>query len=341
MRDPVLLTRDDFRNGVFARDNHKCIFCEKPGKDAHHIMERRLWPDGGYYLDNGVSVCEEHHLKCESTEISVEDVRIAAKIARVILPPHMYDDQVYDKWGNVVLPNGQRLRGELFYDESVQKIIAPFLGLFTHWVKYPRTYHLPWSQNLTDDDRMLPSIDQFIGQEVVVTTKMDGENTTMYSDHIHARSVDSKNHVSRNWVKGFWAQIMGDIPEGWRICGENLFATHSIHYKELPSYFMGFSVWNDRNICLSWDETLEYFKLLGITPVPELYRGVWDEAKIKSLWDAKKADNMEGYVVRFTDAYTYGDFSRKVGKFVRKGHVMTTKHWMMGQMTEPNELRKE
>jgi len=45
-----LLTRDEFREGVFARDRHTCVNCRKPGVDAHHIMERRLFPDGGYYL---------------------------------------------------------------------------------------------------------------------------------------------------------------------------------------------------------------------------------------------------------------------------------------------------
>ena len=53
------LTRDQFRNGVFARDGHKCVLCQAPGQDAHHIMERRLFPDGGYYLDNGATVCRD------------------------------------------------------------------------------------------------------------------------------------------------------------------------------------------------------------------------------------------------------------------------------------------
>ena len=77
-----LLTRDQFREGVFARDHHKCVFCDKPAVDAHHIMERRLWPDSGYYLNNGASVCAEHHMKCESTEISLEQVRDACGITK-------------------------------------------------------------------------------------------------------------------------------------------------------------------------------------------------------------------------------------------------------------------
>ena len=73
-----LLTRDQFREQTFARDNHKCVFCGELAVDAHHILERRLWGDSqGYYISNGASVCQTHHIMCETTEISVEDVRRA------------------------------------------------------------------------------------------------------------------------------------------------------------------------------------------------------------------------------------------------------------------------
>lgn len=48
-----LLTRDEFREGVFERDGHKCVVCGDDARDAHHIMERRLFADGGYYMENG------------------------------------------------------------------------------------------------------------------------------------------------------------------------------------------------------------------------------------------------------------------------------------------------
>jgi hypothetical protein len=335
-----LLSRDEFRERVFERDGHQCVFCSKPAQDAHHIIERRLWPDGGYYLENGASVCADHHMQCETTEISVEDVRLACGITKIIVPPHLYDDHVYDKWGNPVMPNGTRLRGELFYDPSVQKVLerGNVLKDFTHWVKYPRTPHLPWSENIHDDDRVIDSLEGFIGKEVVITEKMDGENTTMYSDHIHARSVDSRHHPSRDWMKNFWSQIAHEIPEFWRVCGENLYAQHSIEYEELKSYFTGFSVWDDRNMCLSWDETLEWFQLLGITPVDVIYRGPWDEKLIKKLWDEDRWGISEGYLVRVTDSFYYGEFRKKVAKFVRKDHVQTVKHWMHGQAVIPNKL---
>lgn len=336
----TLLTRDDFRNSVFCRDGHKCVFCDKPAVDAHHIIERRIFSDGGYYLDNGASVCSEHHILCEQTVISVEDVRDACGITRIVVPSHLYADQPYDKWGNPVLANGQRLKGELFFDESVQKVLSEggVLHLFSEWVKYPRTHHLPWSQGMNDDDRIINSLDAFIGQRVIVTEKMDGENTSLYRNYTHARSVDGRSHSSRDWVKQFWSGISADIPEGWRICGENLFAKHSIHYTALNTYFMGFSLWNERNLCLSWDETLEWFSLMNITPVPVLFDGIFNEDIIKSLWNSSDWSSREGYVVRVADAIPYADFRYKFGKFVRKGHIQTIKHWMYGQPIERNLL---
>jgi hypothetical protein len=81
--------------------------------------------------------------------------------------------------------------------------------------KYPRTFHLPWSEAVTSDDKVVPSVVHFEGNRVVVTEKMDGENTTMYRDYVHARSLDSKGGEDRAWVKQFWASIRSEIPEGW------------------------------------------------------------------------------------------------------------------------------
>ncbi len=60
--------------------------------------------------------------------------------------------------------------------------------------KYHRTPHLPFSEGATSDDKILKTDDHFYRMEdVVVTIKMDGENTTVYPDGtFHARSIASK-----------------------------------------------------------------------------------------------------------------------------------------------------
>jgi len=348
-----LLDRDSFREGVFRRDGHKCVICGERGKlDAHHILERRLWDDGGYYLDNGATLCDEKpelypakhgcppyrevmehgcHMKAEQTVISCDQIRSAARITRIIIPDHLYRDHQYDKWGNIINSDGSRTKGELFGDESVRKVLRAggVMDLFRDRMKYPRTYHLPWSPGTTDDDRVLPSVSVFEGREIVMTEKMDGENTTMYHDYIHARSLDSASHPSRGWVKNLHGYIQADIPVGWRLCGENLFAKHSIGYDSLPSYFMLFSIWNEHNMCLGWDEMCLYAEMLGLQVVPVLYRGIWDEAKIRQIERSLDLQTTEGYTVRVTDPFSYGAFRHSIAKFVRASHVVSTHNWMM------------
>lgn len=310
--------RKMIKEEVFARDKGQCVFCDKPAVDAHHLLERRLWDDGGYHLDNLISVCYDHHMLCEQALIPVEDAREAAGITKIIVPSHLYDDVIYDKWGNP-----QNGRGELFWDESVQKVID--VDRYSQHVKYPRTYHLPWS-NPSKDDRVMTSLIMFMNEQVVVTEKMDGENTTLYCDGLHARSLDSGNHPSRDWVKQFWAKRGYEIPYDMRVCGENLYATHSINYEKLPSYFLGFSVW-DKDTCLSWDDTVEWLQLFDIKHVPVLYEGIFDEAYLRTL--AKRIDTQktEGYVVRVRKAFKLFEFRYRLGKYVRNHHVTENAHW--------------
>lgn len=336
-----LLTRDDFRESVFERDGYRCVACGENAADAHHIIDRALWSDGEYYLNNGASVCEDCHMKCETTEISVEEIRSLAGIDTVVVPENLDASLRYDKWGNEILSNGMRMKGEMFFKDSVQKLLrqANMLSLFTDYIKYPRTPHLPFSQGATSDDKVLSDLSHFHGHEVIVTEKMDGENTTMYSNYIHARSIDSRNHLSRNLLKSFHAAIARDIPEGFRICGENMFAKHSIHYHELEHHFLGFSIWDSKNMCLSFDETLEWFELIGIISVPVLWRGIFDEKNLRSIADNMNLEEHEGFVVRKADAFSYSEFRLSMAKFVRKSHVQTDEHWSKSEII-PNDFKR-
>lgn len=129
----ILLSRDDFKTACFERDNYTCIFCNKASIDAHHIIERKLFEDGGYYLNNAASVCEEHHIECEKTLITVEDVYMAANITDPKRPDYFERGLVYDKWGNIIVSDVKRIPGLLFEDTAVQKI---FKNLGTIWMFY-------------------------------------------------------------------------------------------------------------------------------------------------------------------------------------------------------------
>ncbi|MEU1467517.1 RNA ligase family protein [Streptomyces sp. NPDC005761] len=199
---------------------------------------------------------------------------------------------------------------------------------------YPRTPHLPWSPGATSDDVRLADLAGLTGSQVVVTEKLDGENTTLYADGLHARSLDSAHHPSRGWVKALQSRIGPRIPAGWRICGENMFARHSIPYEDLASHFYGFSVW-DGEVCLDWDLTVDFLRDLGIPTPPVLWRGVFDARAERTLRALRPdTERQEGYVVRPAESFPAPAFKRRVAKWVRPGHVTTDTHWMHAEVVE-------
>ena len=205
--------------------------------------------------------------------------------------------------------------------------------------KYPRTVHLSYSKGYTSEDKVLKDESIFKDMEIVITEKMDGENTTIYNDYYHARSIDSKHQEYHSYLlSNILPKIQYLIPEGVRICGEYLYAEHSIHYDNLKDYFLMFSVWN-KDICLSWEDTKEYAKLLGLTLVPELYVGKYDEKFVKEIAKKVVENNGEGIVIRNIESFKYENFSKNIAKYVRENHVQTDKHWTQ-QSIKKNNLEK-
>lgn len=206
-------------------------------------------------------------------------------------------------------------------------------------MKYPRTYHLPYSLGVSKDDRFLSSYDP--QYEVVVTLKLDGENTSMTRESCYARSLESQYHESRSLVRSIWGSIKHLIPNNYQLVVENMYAYHSIYYTELPSYVIGFAIIDSDKFVMSWDDTEYIFNQFGITLAPVLYRGLYNEEIVRSCY---KSDNkyyggdQEGFVVRPSEGFSISEFSKKVGKFVRRDHVKTCEHWMYKPVIS-NKLR--
>lgn len=203
--------------------------------------------------------------------------------------------------------------------------------------KYGRTYHLPISPGATSDDKIMPSTEHLQVSDLVITEKMDGENTTIHRGGTHARSPDSKYHPSRDWLKAFASGISYALAPNERIIGENLYARHSVSYEALPSYFLGFALILGNEI-QSWDDTLCRFAELGIHPVKTLYRGPFHPAVFTET--AKNLDTVtqEGFVARNASAFPEIDMPNCMGKYVREGHVQSDIHWSKAELI-PNGLK--
>ena len=223
-------------------------------------------------------------------------------------------------------------------------------------VKFSRTFHMPFSPGVTSDDKILKSLDHFVGREVVVTEKADGENTTITRIKTHARSIDSKAHWSRDRMRALqnelkWKLDQPQFADIHRICGENMVAKHSIEYSKLPAYFLCFAIWDRQNECYSWDDMELLCDELGINRVPLLSRGIYQSddtilqndgtsVPLESLFTgvSKLGGEQEGFVLRLADKFHYDDYGTAVAKYVRKNHVQTDKHWLFAAPIE-NKLK--
>jgi len=199
-------------------------------------------------------------------------------------------------------------------------------------IKYPRSFHLPYSEKLSSkDDRSHKSDIHFHGKYVVVSIKMDGENTTCGNDYSHARSLDSKvDSEDRRWIENLRVtKIAGNIPDSYRVCGESLFYRHTCKYEKLDSLFNVFSVWDDKT-CLSWKDTLDMCSDLNLTTVTIIYEGIYDKDIILSKFNEfieVSEDDVEGFVVRNSESFHYDDFKWNLSKFVRSTFEIPPQQW--------------
>lgn len=200
--------------------------------------------------------------------------------------------------------------------------------------KYNRTYHLFFSPGSTNDDRISDSAISLIGIDVVITEKLDGENTGMTRAGVYARShaAFTESAWSRE-VRQLHSMIKSSIDEDVFIFGENMEGIHSIEYTNLTSYFYMFGV-RDNNIWIPWTSVEEYSYLLDIPTVPVLFRGVINSEKelqeiVENLVKQPSAlgGMREGIVIRNAGMFHNDDFSDNVMKWVRKGHIQTGEHW--------------
>lgn len=209
-------------------------------------------------------------------------------------------------------------------------------------MKYPRTYHLPYSPGATKDDKKLKPgwFDNFKGKEIVITEKLDGENSAFTSVDVYSRShgAPTRSPWSRNlWDvnDGLYWRVKEMISPDEEVFGENLFGEHSIHYDNLKDYFHIFAVNNlKENIWYSWKDVKDFATMLEIPHVPELWKGIINtEAELQTLVNifvpgkSKYGDTIEGVVIRITDSFPIEDFPKYVCKWVRPNHVQTDEHW--------------
>jgi hypothetical protein len=343
------MIRAKFREVVFERDNHKCVVpsCSADAVDAHHLLERSLWENGGYLKDNGASVCEEHHKLAEQNIIPPAALYRWCDIEDPPLPKDI-DSFNVNKWGDPFeCPRWQEYRD---------------------YIKYPSTRHLPFSHERDADDTAHDKVTQFVDIPLVITMKMDGGNAMIVKDTdnpVRARNGRhaDKDHfdMAKQW---YWENnLYEQIPEHLQIFGEWLYAKHSIHYgcdcdtecedagPALRDYFQVFGMFDTRyNLWLGWEETKRIADSIDLTLVPASPIGYEPSQQFDNrgeaynmLYDISRRaveQGHEGIVVRSKHPFHYGQIDERLGKYVRPGHVKEgEKHWSKRPLVQ-NQLRQ-
>ncbi|MCC6282929.1 MAG: hypothetical protein IT262_20150 [Saprospiraceae bacterium] len=297
----ALLSRDNFRNGVFERDRFRCIVCGLPAVDAHHIIERRLFKaeheKGGYFLDNGASLCEKHHIEAELTTISCQTLRDFIGMDSIRLPAHFWPDLAYDKWGNVITPEG-RLKGELYYEMSVQTILKTIH--FLPFIIHPPIHHLPWSP-VHAGAPVLESDTCFEAQEVVVMLQRGGQPFSGYHNCCHGRRPEDQLPA---YLQKSLLHKLAVLDAGMHICGN--FSADQVFLT---------SVWVE-NECLDWEATKELSALLEIPFPAIMFEGVYDKDLIINAFEASTDSAKTGYDIRLKKGFRVFDMGKSVGRFV-------------------------
>lgn len=198
--------------------------------------------------------------------------------------------------------------------------------------KYPRTYHLPFSPGTTSDDRIAGDWAFILEHELVMTEKLDGENTCLKADGVFARSHAAP--TTNPWavkMRELWERhkhSLGDL----EIFGENLYAIHSIEYQCLANYLYVFAI-RQGDEWLSWEEVEFYAEVLELPTVPVIQRGIFTEEEISTIIEremvagSRLGGDCEGFVFRNAGRFHTDDFEKNVLKYVRKNHVQTDEHW--------------
>jgi len=212
--------------------------------------------------------------------------------------------------------------------------------------KYKRTYHFSFSPEIHSDDKVQFNISSLIGKEIVITEKGDGGNTGMNYLNLYGRTHAVPTNCSTfDYIKAVHFYPKKDkFNKDYMYFGENMYAIHSIKYTNLKDYFYLFNIQN-KDVMLSFDAMLEEAKRLNFKTVPVVFRGIIKtekelkeflekEIKKESYWGGE----IEGFVVRIVEEFKIADFSKKVVKYVRKGHVQSDKHWK--QNWKKQELAK-
>jgi len=334
--------RELWKNGGYIPNNGVSV-CEK----HHRYAETNNIPPQSFWLWLSLNNSNINPQKFEQWDDAEWDITI----------PDSCDTWQINKWGDEFeTPPWEDLRDNIKYGSS--RHLLPLYWYDSETSADGRIEH---------DDTGLESVEDFVGIPLVITHKQDGSNCMIVNDAdnpVRARNgsrPESTMEPMYEYDGPYWRQKVNQkLPDRLQVFGEWMWAKHSIHYgcdceeecedvgpalSELVeydddrAYFQIFGVYDtELNIWLSWPMTEQVSEYLGFPTTPVIYQeDSADEATFETKSEARRTlinyardvinNGGEGIVVRSTLPFQYGQFERRLGKYVRENHVKTDEHW--------------
>lgn len=219
--------------------------------------------------------------------------------------------------------------------------------------KYPHTPHISWLGTIPcREDKVFSPTEacEFLDGEITVEEKVDGSNIGFSLDDSGNLQVQNRgNYLTRGshaqfqplwpWIDARRFELMEALRPGLMLFGEWCFIRHSVLYRQLPDWFLGFDVYDrDEGRFWSVERRDRWMNELGLAQVPRLAQGRFSMEQLRSLIGRSQLSCgfMEGIYLR----RDRGDWLERRAKLVRAEFAEAIdKHWSE-EALERNSLAK-
>ncbi len=229
-------------------------------------------------------------------------------------------------------------------------------GTVSQFFRFPRTPHLAWlGEGIPRDDKLLSASEarDLLAEEVVVEEKLDGANLGISigadgklkaqnrRQYVTPTALGQFKNLTR-WMDLRERALADALGANLILFGEWCAARHSLHYVNLPDWFVAFDVF-DRAAGRFWSTNRRNSLAcgLGLSVVPTLLQGMTSLLTLKSLVETTPSQfgggPVEGMVIRKQSP----DWLIMRAKLVRAEFVQEIgEHWRQRPI-EWNELHRQ
>lgn len=217
--------------------------------------------------------------------------------------------------------------------------------------KFPTTPHLLWLGKVaarSDKVMSKSEAEAFLRSSVTIEEKVDGANLGISFDaQGNLRAQNRGNYLAHeergqflplwNWLRKRESCLLNALEDKLILFGEWCFARHSIHYTQLPDYFLAFDVFDkEKRSFFSSYRRDQMVSALDLSLVPRVTSGHFALNELPSLIGESRLyqGSMEGIYLRQDDE----QWLCRRAKVVRAEFAQRIeKHWSKSQLV-PNHL---